>query len=401
MRVLHVISGIDPKLGGPVAALNGLATAQAAAGLQVSVFATFCAGADVSVVERLRAAGVGVQLVGPCRPRMAAHPRIGPEIERSIITSDVVHIHALWEEVQHRAASSARRQHVPYLIRTCGMLDPWSFSQNRWKKRLYMAWRMRRNLDSASAIHFTTETERDVTRFHHLRAPAIVEPNGVDLEEYGSLPPAHTFRQKHPQLGTRPLIVFVGRIHPGKGVEHLIPALAKMRTSNAALAVVGPDSGGFGAEMATLAERHGVKDRVIFTGHLSGQEKVAALADADLFALPSNHENFGVSVIESLAAGTPVVVSDQVYIHREITSAGVGGSVRLDVDELAQELDRWLIDDELRAGAAARARQFVRDHYSWTSIATRWVAHYERLVAGSVARSPRIARSAVDRDDAR
>jgi glycosyltransferase involved in cell wall biosynthesis len=381
MRVLHVLSGIDPRVGGPVAALVGLAEAQVSLGLRVSVLATWCAHADLSLAQRLLRRKVDVRTIGPCNAWMSRHRDVPRVAETMVREADVVHIHAMWEDVQHQTALAAQRHGVPYVVRPCGMLDPWSFSHSRWKKQLYMAWRMRRNLNKASAIHFMTQREREVTRFHHIRAPAIVEPNGVDLEEFVSLPPRGTFRQKHPQIGQKPLIVFLGRIHPGKGVEHLIPAFARMKKSDAMLAVVGPDSDGFGREMAVLAERHGATDRVVFTGLLSGRDKVAALSDADVFALPSNHENFGVAVVEALAAGTPVVVSDQVYIHPDVTAAGVGAAVPIDVDALAAELDRWLTDDRLRQAAGARARPFVWEHYSWAKIAVRWAAHYEAIAA--------------------
>jgi hypothetical protein len=102
--------------------------------------------------------------------------------------------------------------------------------------------------------------------------------------------------------------------------------------------------------------RLGLSDRVIFTGMLRGADKIAALVDAAVLALPSYHENFGIVVAESLAVGTPVVVSDQVYLHPQVTSAGVGGVVRMDIDLLAKELDRWMGDESLRTEAARRAR---------------------------------------------
>ena len=125
---------------------------------------------------------------------------------------------------------------------------------------------------------------------------------------------------------------------------------------------------------------HGVPpDRVIFTGMLRGRERVEALVDADLFVLPSYQENFGIAVIESLAAGTPVVISDQVNICNEIRAAGVGGVVPTQVEPLAPEIARWMSDERLRSDASRRAIPFVRERYDWNQIARRWVEHYETL----------------------
>jgi glycosyltransferase involved in cell wall biosynthesis len=114
---------------------------------------------------------------------------------------------------------------------------------------------------------------------------------------------------------------------------------------------------------------------------VGGDDRLAVLRDADVLALPSYHENFGLAVIESLAVGTPVVISDQVYLHPEISRGGVGGVVPMNVGALARELDRWLGDEALRLDASRRAPAFVRERYDWDTIARRWVGHYAKLRA--------------------
>ena len=185
-----------------------------------------------------------------------------------------------------------------------------------------------------------------------------------------------TFRAKHPQLRDRPIILFLGRVHYGKGLELLVPALAMMKRSDAMLVIAGPNAEGYGATIEKLMAKHRVSNRVFFTGMIAGQEKLAALVDADLLSAPSYHENFGLAVIESLACGTPVVISDQVNVHPEIVAAGVGGVVSLDVGALARELDRWLDDEPMRRAASAKAPAFVRERYDWNQIARRWGDHY-------------------------
>jgi glycosyltransferase involved in cell wall biosynthesis len=162
----------------------------------------------------------------------------------------------------------------------------------------------------------------------------------------------------------------------------LVPAFARMTNREAVLVAVGPDSGGYKSVIERMILRHGVGERVIFTGILTGADRVAALVDADLFSLPSEHENFGISIVEALAAGTPVVISDKCGIHAEVAQAHVGAVVPMDVGRLAAELDRWTTDDAMRFSAAARARPFVWQTYNWTEIANRWSSHYLRLAAG-------------------
>lgn len=384
MRVLHVISGIDPCLGGPPRALAGLVRGQMEAGLEVGVLATWTDDAsDRSLVDDMAQRGAALHLVGPAVGRLKKHPRLQPVTHDAVRAADVVHIHTLWEEVQHRAAVAARRLGKPYVIRPCGMLDPWSLGQSRLIKKIYMLWRLRRDLNAAAALHFTTDTERDLTAPLRLKAPAIVEPNGLNLQEFEALPQPGSFRQRHPRIGDRPLVVFLSRLHHKKGLDLLVPAFAACGVKDAVLALVGPAAEGYQPEVEAMTRRHGVEDRVIFTGMLNGADRVAALADADLYCLPSYQENFGIAVVEALAAGTPVLISDQVNIHQEVTQAEVGGVVPTRIQPLADAMGQWLTDKPRRDAAAAKSRPFVWDRYDWGAIARRWVEHYQRIVASS------------------
>lgn len=381
IRVLHVISGFDHRSGGPLTALGGLARAQAAVGMRVTVAAAYYPDDHdpQGTAREWEQAGVKVRLIGPATGRFHTSPAMAAEVRDLVEQADVVHLHALWDEILHRGAREARRAGKPYVIRPCGQLDPWCLAQGRLKKQLYLAWRLRRNLDQAAALHFTSAREAELTRPLRLSAPGIVESNGVHLAEFEALPPRGSFRRRYPQIGERPLVLMLGRIHPIKGLDLLLPAFARMGVEEAVLALAGPDDEGYQATVEALARELGIEERVIFTGMLRGPGRIEALADADLFAMPSYHENFGIAVVEALAAGTPVVISDEVQIHREISEAGVGGVTPTQVEPLAAELRRWLTDAELRRRAAEAARPFVRATYVWEDIARRWEEHYGRL----------------------
>jgi glycosyltransferase involved in cell wall biosynthesis len=379
MRVLHAISGMDPRRGGTTSVVAGLTPAQIAAGLDVDIVTVFARDTDHSVAEALRARGVRVSEVGPITGRRGNHPDLRRTMDQLVRRVDVVHIHSLWEETQHLAARTAERLKVPYVIAPHGMLDPWSLRQSRWKKKLYMLLRLRRTLDRAAAVHFTAELERDLTAPLGLRAPAIIEPNGIDLGEYDALPPRGAARARH---GVPPglLVVFLARLHPKKGLELLVPAFAKANLPDATLVIAGPDSDGHEAKIRRLVAQHGLDRQVIFTGMQYGKDRLALMADADLFVLPSHQENFGIVVVEALAVGCPVLISDRVNIYPEIQRAGVGGVCAPDVESLGRELNRWGNDPELRRGAAAKAGRFARERYDWNAIARRWTSHYAALI---------------------
>jgi glycosyltransferase involved in cell wall biosynthesis len=378
MHVLHVISAIDPVRGGPITALLGMVQAQADAGMHVQVATTWIDGESLAAAEALRKQGIDVTTIGPCKTPLRRHEQIVPALSKLIQQTDVVDIHALYEEIQHQAARLARRFDVPYIIRPEGMLTPWSLAQSRLKKKLYMLLRLRRDLDHAAAIAFTSEAECDATAPLKLAPRSIVEPLGVDLREFQHLPAPGSFRSRHPRLVHGKMIAFLGRIHPGKGLELLIPAFARTG-SDETLVIIGPDSENFRARVESMISDAGITDRVIFTGMLRGPDRIAALADADLFALPSFHENFGLAVVEALAAGVPVIISNEVNLWKEIEAGGVGAVVPTQIEPLAAKLEEWLSNDALRAAAAGRARQFVSEHYDWDRIARRWEGHYAKL----------------------
>jgi glycosyltransferase involved in cell wall biosynthesis len=380
MRVLHVISSVDARGGGPAMAMAGLCGAQRAAGLEVTALSTWRRGEGRDVADDLAQRGVPVTLIGPARGPLRSHRHLAATLSGMIRAADVVHIHGLWEDAQHHAARLASSLGRPYVVTPHGMLTTWSLAQKRLKKTIYLALRLRKTLDRAAAIHYTTAHERDASAAMGLKAPTLVETLGVDLAEFESLPPRGAFRAAHPRLAGRKVVMFLGRLHPGKGMEYLLPAWARLADRDAMLVAVGPDSAGFRATLERQVEQLGLRDRVLFTGMLRGRQRVEALVDADLFALPSEHENFGLSVVEALACGTPVIVSPGVAIAGDVAAAGVGALVASDPTPLAAEIDRWLADESLRQQSGGeRARDFVWEHYDWAKVAGRWVGYYRGL----------------------
>jgi glycosyltransferase involved in cell wall biosynthesis len=217
-----------------------------------------------------------------------------------------------------------------------------------------------------------------------LIAPSIVERLIIDLSDFTPPPERGQFRSRFAQqIGDRRIILFMSRIHPKKGLDVLIPAFANSgigERHDAVLVIAGPDVDGYQAQVEAMARRHNVSDRVLFAGMLYGRDRAAALVDADLFVLPSYQENFGVVVIESLAVGTPVLISDQVNIHRHIAAAGVGDVIPTRVQDWSLRLELAMVDEQTRRQAASLASAFVRENYDRLALAQRWVEHYQRLL---------------------
>lgn len=379
MRILHVIPGLDARAGGPVSAMSGLTLALAREGAEVTVLSASVVGEPESSGTRLIEGGVRVRRVGPVRGALGRHPGLAPAVQEEVRNADVVHLNGVWEEVQHLAATSAHQAEIPYVWSPHGMLTRWALSEKPLKKRLYLFWRLRRDLNHGAMLHYASTVEQASSAELGLDAPTLVEPFGVDLADYDQLPPRGTFRARHSEIGQRVVALFLGRLHQVKGLDLLIEAFARARTDASVLVLAGPDTAGYRARLQPTVDRYNMQDQVVWTGMLDESRRAEALVDADLFVLPSRHENFGMVVIEALAAECPVLLSDRVGIHEDVQRAGAGESVPLSVDALAEALGRWLRDPALRDRHAKNARAFVREHYDWSRIARRWLVHYGRL----------------------
>lgn len=275
---------------------------------------------------------------------------------------DLVHIHALFSFSATVGAFWANRRGVPYLVRPLGVLNTWGMENRRpFLKRLSMRWIERRVLARAAAIHFTSEQERSEAAFAVSGARSVIIPNPVadlDAEENPKV-----FPMRHPKLAGKRVILFLSRLDPKKGLDLLLDAFAQVRAAipNAALVVAGSGEDAFVARARAHARRLGLEQDIIWAGFLKGAAKREAFAGADVFVLPSYSENFGIAVVEAMAMGLPVIVSDQVGIHQEVTRANAGMAVSCDAREVTKAILRTLENEALRKEMAQNARRLAQE----------------------------------------
>ncbi|MBI4522683.1 MAG: glycosyltransferase [Deltaproteobacteria bacterium] len=234
----------------------------------------------------------------------------------------------------------------------------------------------------AALVHYTSEQEREEAADAVRVARSVIIPNSMDLSAKSGVGERHgQFRARYPQLIGRTLIVFLSRLDPKKGLDLLLPAFAKVRLRHprAMLVVAGTGEPDFVARLQREASRLGIESDILWTGFLTGEEKWALLASADLFVLPSYSENFGVAGVEAMACGLPVVVSDQVGIHREITEAQAGLVVSCDVDAIADAMIRLVGDAELRSRMGANGRHLSRAQFSPEAVAACLIQAYTSI----------------------
>lgn len=385
MKILHVIGDLAPVSGGPAKACFEMARAVARRGHRLAIYTTDFGQAPGAVP----AGGApvvrdGVELrhfpLQPPRIWLASWP-LRRALLGDVAGFDLVHVHSLYLFHDWAAAAACRRARIPYLVRPHGALDPYIHRRHRAKKAIFDRWFQDRMLAGAAAIHYTAEEEMRLATPYVHGAPGVVIPNGLDLADYARLPAKGSFRARHPEIGDRRILLFLGRINFKKGLDILAAAVGRLKREDLHLVIAGPD-GGFLADSKRFVAEAGIESRTSFVGMLQGEAKLAAFTDASLFLLPSYSENFGISVIEAMACGLPVLVSDKVNIWREVLADGAGLAAPCDAAAFAN-LIAEVVDDVPRLARMGEAgRQSVARRYDWASIALRLEAVYQAVLAG-------------------
>lgn len=391
MRVLHVIPSLSTRRGGPSAAARAIAAGLAAAGAEVHIAATDDDGdgrAAVPLGAPLREGGATCWYFPRQSRRYTASLPLAAWLARRVAGFDVVHAHALFSFAPLAAAAAARARGVPYIVRPLGTLSPYGLGRRRLAKAAALRLLDGPALRGAAAVHFTSEQERREADALGLAGRAAVLPLPVEPPAGDAALLAATFRARHARLDGRAVALFLGRLDPKKGLGLLLPALAAARAGGASLSLVVAGAGepAYEAGLRALAGGLGLDEAAVaWPGFLAGAEKAAALAGADLFALPSRAENFALAAAEAMAAGLPLLLSDQVGIHDEAAAAGAALVAPRAVEPLAAALALLASDPARRAAMGAAGRRLAAERYAPAAVAASLLALYRRVARPAAA----------------
>ena len=304
---------------------------------------------------------------------------LGRALAAHIASYDVAHLHSVFLWPTWAAARRARSMNVPYLISPRGMLVPELIRRkSRWAKSAWIALIERRNLMATSAIHVTSEVEaRSIASFGWRLPPVVVIPNGVDDPvDFSGVPLSPDI---HAAIAGGGFVLALGRINWEKGLDRLIACLPL--APQARLIIAGDDDEGQATLLAREAKRVGVADRVtILARHVDGADKEALFAAAQLVAMPSLSENFGLVAVEAMRRGLPVLVTPEVGMAQIVRDAGGGVVVEGKIGAIAHGLESLLRDPQGARAMGVAGRAHVIAHYGWESIAERMEALYATLL---------------------
>jgi len=367
VRILHVLPTRDPAFGGPVSTTLALAEASARSGQQVSI--------DPAVDGE--GFGRGLAFL-PSAGRIRG-------LSNAVGSHDVVMLHGLWSLSNSVAAELCRRAGTPYLITPHGMLDRWSMRRRAWKKHLYARILQRRDLDRAAGIRFLNDEELTEAREFGLRAPTFVLANGISVSDVLEHRPRTDRESELHELRDRTVGLFLGRLHPKKGLGILLAGLRQARRTCPDLHIViaGPDEGGHRHQVERWVSEFDLKQSVTLTGMVRGESRSNLLREADFFVLPSFQEGDSSALKEALAAGLPALITTACHFS-ELSEWGAGLVVQPDAAAIAAGLVQLASDPLARQSMGQRGRTRIIERFMWERIACDFSDVCLDVLAGSL-----------------
>lgn len=372
MRVLITVPSLAREFGGPAAKMPRLADRLRARGHDVALAG--CALGPAVEGE--------IHLMPIGRFHATPIPSNLRPLRGAVGAADVVHIGGYRDPVGTVAAFAARRRGVPYLLEPLGMYRPWLRSIGL--KRAFDFTVGRAVISGASAFVATSSRERDELVGSGVGTERVlVRANGIDVPSLLPLPPRGGLRIRLGIPPTAPLILSIGRLAAAKGLVNLAEAISKLPGVWGLIA--GPDEGD-GTLNALLAvrQRLALTERlVVLPGGLWGTDKAEALADADVFCLPSASESFSLAVAEAAAVGLPVVISDQCGVAEWLCPVGSRVVPHGDVEALTRAVEQ-VLGEPGAAAAAQVAAPAILEAFDWRRLAERQEEIYAMVIAGRI-----------------
>ncbi|MGD1805621.1 hormogonium polysaccharide biosynthesis glycosyltransferase HpsP [Dapis sp. BLCC M126] len=392
MRILQIVPSISLVYGGPSQMVLGLSTALAAQNIDVTILTTDSNGdagqppLDVPLDIPVTQNGYQIRYFR-CSPfrRYKFSLKLLQWLNQHAADFDLAHIHALFSPVTTIAATVARSNNLPYILRPLGTLDPADLRKKKQLKKIYVSLLEKRNIAHAAGLHFTTTQEAKISERFGLSTKDLVIPLGVNPPDKIENENLANYLQSQGIEIKHPMILFMSRIEPKKGLDLLLPALEKLLVEGIdfqfILAGANPQDPNYEAKINSQIKASPLAKCTIITGFVTGKIKTSLLQIADLFVLPSYYENFGIAVAEAMVAGTPVVISDQVHICQDVVRAEAGWVGGCQIEDMATLIKSALQNEAERKRRGLNAKELAKNSYSWQAIATQTIKAYEKIIA--------------------
>lgn len=391
MKILHITPCYEPafEMGGVVRSISQLCRGLAQMGQDVTVFTTNANPLgkkllNVPLNKKINVGGVKVWYfpVKFFKNRFFYSPELNKACYSKMKEFDILHLTSFWCYPGIPGGRAARKYKIPYILSPSGTLDLYSLRQKKLKKRLYLWFSEKKNLKSATAIHYTTELEKERThQLNRLKNPYFVVPNPVPVEEFKFCPNKHEAKDYLDLPYESYIISFIGRLHKCKALDILILAFNKITNNlnNCYLLLAGPDDGD-GNRLQKLVKEKKLGNKVKFLGFVNSEEKKFILGASDLFWFASFGENFGCSAVEAMAAGVPVILSKDVDIWKEVIQDEAGIVVSHNPEEVAKDMLGLLVNKQRLKKMSGNALYLTKKRYSRGKVCQQMLSEYRKVV---------------------
>jgi glycosyltransferase involved in cell wall biosynthesis len=377
---------MHPRAGGPPVVVENFIRETTRCGHQSEIISTplFCSGDEKKLLRRLNELAP-TAFFPKSKASLLISRKVRDQLEQSVRAADIVHVHTLWNPINFLIRRECARQTRPYVLMPHGYLDPYSLKVKRWRKAAYLRAIESKTLFAARRLIFTTPEEM------RLAGTAISSfPNGVVIPLGGDAPTEkseelrYVFFKRFPKARGRRQLLFCGRLDFKKGLDRILTVLPSIIKNfpDVLLTVVGEGSFEFKEMLDRTIAAKGMEKNVLFTGWLGSTAKWGAYASAEVFLLPSRHENFAIAVAEAMQMGVPVIVSNRVNTWPYIREAGAG--LVLDEEGLNAELEKGLLSllrDRTRLSLmGASGREYARKKLTWSRATSELLKCYEEVL---------------------
>lgn len=389
LKVLHIIPSISPNRGGPSKAVLEMVHALRANGVDAEIATTnedLKSSLDVPLGQLINYQSVPIRFFERTTSKMHAIQEFAYSatfkywLKTNIDRYDAIHVHAIFSFLSSYSMWLARKQNIPFIVRPIGQLEDWALSQSKRKKKTYLNLIEKANIEAASAVHFTAESEMSQAVATFPLIKPVVIPLGINKIEpinIDQVPTPWNIKAKVP------VICYLSRLHPKKGIELLLQALAKISDTDFQLIIAGSGGASYESKLQKMVVDLHLQDKCQFIGFINGDLKHLLLQNSDIFALTSHSENFGISVLESMANGTMPFISNKVALSDVVNDHNLGVTCRLDINDIKSKIEKLLQNLDQCIEYGNRSKMFVEQHYQWPKIAQQLETVYTELSSAS------------------
>lgn len=364
MKILSFVSSLDLACGGPSRSVPLLAKGLAELGVDITLMTIRSENMNIHALEGTT---VKLKVLEPSFSRTEIAKYLTKE------KFELIQIQSMWDFPYHKVMVEARRLGIPYIVTPRGMLEPWSLSQKKWKKKLAWWLYQRHDVQKSACVFTTAKMEAEHVSELGITTCKAVIPNGIETDAY----PCKTSVD-----GVKRQVLFLGRIHVKKGIELLLKAWKRIHSDylDWQLLVVGNGEAEYIHSLEMKVESLELKDSIKILPPVFGEAKIKVYQESALFCLPSYSENFGMVIAEAMSCGTPVITTTNCP-WEILNKTSTGWCIDLNVGNLEKTLrEAMRMDANALYNMGQKASKLIIDNFDYRSVTRKILRLYEWLL---------------------